>query len=325
MFDVITIGSATIDVFVHTDGLFRPCKKCPGHVKVPFGSKILIKDLNFFTGGGATNAAVGFSRLGFRTAWIGKLGDDETGAIVLKEMKKEKVDTSFVKILPGGKSGYSIILDASGHDRTILTHKGCNDLLENRDVALNKVKAKLLYASTMLGDSLKTLEKVVNAAKSNKTKIAFNPSCYMIENYRKDVVTIVKKTDILVFNTEEAGLLVGNSGIVETIRKIHALGPGIVVVTDGSRGAFASDGNEVWHCKAPKAKVVEATGAGDSFATGFCAGVLKGLPVGEAMKLGMAEAGSVISHLGAKNILMTWKQAKSAVKKIGRASLRRIA
>jgi len=310
MYDVITVGSATIDVFVDTeDGLFRPCKRCKGHVNVPFGSKILIEKLKFFTGGGGTNTAVGFARLGLKTAWIGKLGDDQTGKTVLAELKKERVDTRLAAVAKGKTSGYSIILDAKGHDRTILAHKGCNDELSPSDVSLGKIKTNWIYCSSQMGRSLSTLTRIIRYSKKKGIFIAFNPSTYMITEERAAVARILKMTETLIFNKEEAGLLVGDAPIRKMIERIHKMGPKYVVVTDGKNGAWGSDGNEVWFCKAPGVPVVEATGAGDSFATGFVAGIMKGMPVDEAMKIGMVESASVIQYIGAKNILLTWKQA----------------
>lgn len=317
MYNIITIGSATIDVFVDTeDGLFRPCKGCKGHVKVPFGSKILIKKLNFFTGGGGTNTAVGFARLGLKTAWIGKLGSDQTGKIVLAELKREGVDTSLATVAAGKTSGYSIILDAKGHDRTILAHKGCNDDLMQSDINLNDIKTEWIYCSSQMGASLSTLIKIVSHSKKMGASIAFNPSTYMIKNEKTAVRQILKSTTALIFNKEEAGILAGKSPIRKTIERIHRMGPKYIVVTDGKNGAWGSDGTTVWFCKAPNVPVVEATGAGDSFAAGFTAGIMNGRSIDEAMKIGMAESASVIQHLGAKNILLTWKQAARAIRSL---------
>lgn len=310
MYDIITIGSATIDVFVNTeDGLFRPCKGCKGHVKVPFGSKILIEKLNFFTGGGGTNTAVGFARLGFKTAWIGKLGDDQTGNTVVAELKKERVDARLAAVAKGKTSGYSIILDAKGHDRTILAHKGCNDEIRLSDIRFGKIKTGWIYCSSQMGESLATLSKIALNSRKKGIFIAFNPSAYMIKHKKATVKNILKSTTALIFNKEEAGMLLGDAPIRKTIERIHKMGPKYAVVTDGKNGAWGSDGKTAWFCKAPNVPVVEATGAGDSFATGFTAGIMKGMRVDEAMKIGMVESASVIQYIGAKNILLTWKQA----------------
>ena len=276
-------------------------------------SAIRIKDSNreaqLLHRRGGTNTAVGFARLGLKTAWIGKLGDDQTGKTVLAELKKERVNTRLATVSVGKTSGYSIILDAKGHDRTILAHKGCNDELLPSDVRLSKIKTRWVYCSSQMGRSLSTLIRIVNHAKREGISVAFNPSTYMIKNKRSTVRSLLRSTTALIFNKEEACLLVGEAPIRKTIERIHKMGPKYVVVTDGKNGAWGSYGRDVWFCKAPNVKAVEATGAGDSFATGFVAGIMKGMEVDEAMKIGMVESASVIQHLGAKNILLTWKQA----------------
>ena len=325
MFDIITIGSGTLDVFISTGArMFRPCQSCPDHVKVPFGSKLLVDRISFFTGGGGTNTAVGFSRLGFRTAWIGKIGDDTTGETILLELTHEKVDTSFVAIAKGKTSGYSLILDAKGHDRTVLAYKGCNDLLRPTEVLAKPLQSPWIYCSSQLGGSLKTILTIVEKARRKGTKIAFNPSSYMITLEKKVVKKILFSTHILIFNSEEAEMLVGRAGIKQTMKRIHDLGPRFAVVTDGAHGAHGSDGSRIWHCKAPPVHVVESTGAGDSFATGCVAGLMKEWTLPEAMKIGMAESASVIQHMGAKHILLTWKQALKAVRQTSRGACRQI-
>src|SRR3989344_1059516 len=120
MYDVITVGSATLDVFAKTkfSELIKimDSKGETDLLAYPTGSKILIEELEFTTGGGGTNAAVALSRLGHKTAWLGKLGKDENSDYILKKLKEEKVDSLAVR----GKAygGYSIILDSIEHDRT---------------------------------------------------------------------------------------------------------------------------------------------------------------------------------------------------------------
>ncbi len=123
MYDVITIGSATIDCFVDTgESLFQQITKHKDEsiVVIPFGTKIVIDKLIFLTGGGGTNSAVSFARLGLKTAYLGKIGGGQASQVT-DELTREGVDTSL--IVPGDDVGFSVILDSKGHDRTILTHK----------------------------------------------------------------------------------------------------------------------------------------------------------------------------------------------------------
>ena len=125
MYDVITVGSATIDVFARTrySELIEiiDTKGEKDLLAFPSGSKILIDELDFTTGGGGTNTAVALSRLGHKVAFLGKLGQGTNSDFIHKNLIKEKI-----KLLCAhgkGNAGYSVILDTLEHDRTILTYK----------------------------------------------------------------------------------------------------------------------------------------------------------------------------------------------------------
>ena len=156
MFDIITFGSAVVDIFVETD-----LKSKGKFVAYPVGSKILVEDMKFSIGGGGTNTAVAFSRLGLETGYIGKIDRDFGGKQILELLEKERV--GFVGKMEDkheGIGGYSIILDSKGNDRTILTYKGINDDLKFSEIKLENIKTKWLYFSSLLGDSFKTQEKL---------------------------------------------------------------------------------------------------------------------------------------------------------------------
>ena len=144
MYDVITAGSATVDVFAKTRfseliKIIDP-KGETDLLAFPSGSKILIDELEFTTGGGGTNTAVALSRLGHKVGFIGKLGTGTNSDFIHKDLKKEKID--LLCSHGTGHSGYSVILDTLEHDRTILTYKGVNDELKHDDIPYKKLKTK---------------------------------------------------------------------------------------------------------------------------------------------------------------------------------------
>ena len=313
MYDVITMGSGTIDVFLDTGSrLFQKASK--GLVKVPFGSKILAEKLRIDTGGGGTNTAVCLSRLGFKVAWLGKTGTGPNSERIMSQLKREKVDTSLVSREKGSRTGFSAILDAKGHDRTIIAYKGSNDDLGWNEVKASKIKAKWLYCSSMVGKSFKTLEKVVAFAQKNRIKVAFNPSSYLAKRGASFLKSIIKNTSLLVMNNEEAYYLTKEKNPSKALKKLAKLGPEIIVITAGKKGAHAYDGKKVYSIKAHNINVLEATGAGDSFASSFLAGIIKKKDINFALKLALANAESVITHFGAKNKLLSWKEATKRIK-----------
>jgi ribokinase len=298
MFDVVSFGSAVVDVFVDTD-----IAEKGGFIAYPIGAKILLKNLRFDLGGGGTNTSVAFSRLGLRAGFIGKIGDDSDGQTVLAMLNHEKV--KFLgEIEKGAITGYSIILDSKEKNRTILTYKGVNDTFSWKELKLGKIKTKWLFLTSLLEESFATQKKLVTYLAARGTKIAFNPSGYLIK--RLDLKPILKFCDVLVFNRDEAELMRKKYKVREKdlLRAIYSLGPKIVVITNKDKRAWAFDGEKKVSILPHKVKVVERTGAGDAFASGFVAGQILGWDIKKSLGLGLKEGESVLRHFGAKNNLI---------------------
>lgn len=304
MFDVLTIGSATIDLFI------RSQKKVSS---VKLGEKVLIDKLDFETGGGGTNSAVSLSRMGLNVGFIGKLGSDHNRDLILKELDKEHV---FVlnKKYSNEKTSLSVILTSNlENDRIIYTHKGASNDLTIKDLNYRELNSKWLYSASMMGHSLKTLVKIFEHAKKKNIQILFNPSEYMIENEKKQVLSLVKKTDCLILNSLEAKLLTNKSkNKKELCLLLSKLGPKIVVVTDGEKEITAYSENKFFILKPKKVKAVSTAGAGDAFASGFLAGLIKKENIFFALKIGLINAQSVIQHFGSKNGLLNYKEAEKS-------------
>ena len=318
MYDVITAGSATVDVFAKTRfseliKIIDP-KGETDLLAFPSGSKILIDELEFTTGGGGTNTAVALSRLGHKVGFIGKLGTGTNSDFIHKDLKKEKID--LLCSHGTGHSGYSVILDTLEHDRTILTYKGVNDELKHDDIPYKKLKTKWFYFTSMLEESFHTLERLAEFAQQHKIRVAFNPSTYLAEKGIKHLNHIISRTELLVLNKEEACLLVGQDTIEGLLLKLKSLGPRIAVITDGKHDLYVIDEKYIYSAKPPFVKLVDTTGAGDAFAASFLSGILRKDNVEFAIKLGLANALSVITHYGAKNILLNFNEAMKAMKKL---------
>ncbi len=317
MYDVITVGSATVDVFVDTDSeliKIKSKKEEEELIAYPAGTKQLIKELTFLTGGGGTNTAVAFSRLGHKVGYIGKLGDDSNGRMILNLLKKEGVDYLGI-ISKEDMTSYSIILDSIEHDRTIFTYKGAINKLRFNELNLKKLKTTWFYFSSMVDESFKVLEDLADFAKKNNIKIAFNPSSYLAEKGSQYLSHLLKNTNILVLNKEEAKIIVGCGSEKDLLWKLHDLGPEIVVVTDGKNGCYCFDGKSFYQIATHKIMVVESTGAGDAFASGFLSGIIKKNDTKFALELGLANAESVISGRGAKTNLLAYNEAIEIMKK----------
>ncbi len=296
-FEVVSFGSAVVDAFVDTE-----FNKKSNSFSYPAGSKILVDDLKFDIGGGATNVAVAFARLGLATGCVCKVGDDNNGVDVLDMLGKENV--KFLGSKTKGKTGYSIVLDSKDRSRTILTFKGPGNDIKLDEVP--KFKTDWLYFSSVLGMSFRTQEKLARKLKKEGTRLAFNPSGYLIK--REDLRSILKLCDVLILNKEEAEMLCRKyKKRGDLMVCLRGLGPRIVVITDKNKLISCSDGNKEYFLKPNKVKVVERTGAGDAFASGFVAGVIAGKTIPESLRLGLRESESVIRYFGAKNKLLRFK------------------
>ncbi len=317
-YDVLVVGGATIDVFVDTD--FADIKvNSDGmeeeFIAYPEGSKLRINRLFFSTGGGGTNAAAGFSTMGLKTGFLGIVGSDENGSKIIRELKKNKVDF-LGKRSRKHPSGYSIILDSVGHDRTILSHRGANEHLSVDSKTLNSFKTKWVHLASLSGQSLNALKRIAEHCRENNVPFSYNISTYVAKNGLIPIKDIIEGCSVFILNKEEAGYLLSSSQTKERImlKKLKNEGPSAVVITDGKRGIFALDSSDKYYrVKAHDIKVVEGTGAGDAFCSGFLSALIKKRSFSEALEIGLANSESVIQIKGAKNGLLSLRKAKKIV------------
>ncbi len=332
MFDIITIGTATRDVFLESP-LFKPIKD-PEHLSekkgfptgeaqcFALGSKIEVEKIVFTTGGGATNTAVTFSRQGLKTAAVIKVGQDEGGKAITKELKKEKVDPLAIEDKKQ-LTAYSVILLAVSGERTILVYRGASERLEEQEISWRKLSSRWVYLAPG-GISFDLLQHLVSNFAKQKTKIAINPSKTQLSLGLKKLKPLLSEIDIVILNQEEASRLTGIPYQKDKLifKFLDEEIGGILVVTEGGKGAKISDGRFVWQAGIFQEKVViDRTGAGDAFGSGFVGGIiektknqklitnsLKPEVIDYAIRLGSANATSVIEHIGAKEGIITKKE-----------------
>jgi ribokinase len=316
MYDVITFGSATVDIFAQTKSKLIKIMDSNSETDLlafSTGSKLLIDELGYTLGGGGTNTAAAFSSLGLKVAFIGKVGSGFNGKLIMHHLKKNEIDTRFVKRCKD-HTGVSIILDNIEKDRVILAHKGANDHLTTRDFKLSQLKTGWIHSSSLVGESFKTLIKVGEYAKRNNIGLSFNPSSYMTEKGIFYLRPVLRNTDVLIFNLHEATLLTKEEKLTSIMRKLLSLGPRIIVITDGKRGVHTTDSKHMYSLPARKVKAKDTTGAGDAFAASFLAGMIRKKPIEWCLRMGVENAASIIQSIGAKNGLMGWNQANKAVR-----------
>lgn len=306
MYDVITFGSSTRDVFVKVkEGGFKVVEESDfvtnKGICYPLGSKVEVGELIFSPGGGGVNSAATFARQGFNAAAIGVLCDDIGGNEILKFLKDEGVETKMFLVSEGGSgTAYSLILFSESGERTILTYKGEGKDFDEDKIKWDEVESKWFYVDS-LGGNLNLLAKIVEVAKEKGIKIAMNPGGKTLEHGLDALKPYLDSVDVFAVNKEEAARLTGidYENEKEIFKFMDEIVKGIFIMTKGPEGAVVSDGQKIYRVGATKGKAVERTGAGDSFNSGFLAGYMEAENIEEALKVAMANAESVVSHIGA--------------------------
>src|SRR3989344_300445 len=235
MFDIITFGSVTRDILVIPKKLttlkYKKSISPEGQVCFPLGSKIDVNNIEFYSGGGATNTATTFSLQGFKTAFCGMVGDDLFGREVIKELKGLGINTNLVVKTNRKPTGQAvIILGDLEKDRTVLVYRGASELMEKKDISFKKLKAKWFYLAPLSGLLRNSFEDIINFTKENQIKVAVNPGIAQLS--LSNFPEIAKKIDILILNQEEASFLtkIPLTQEEEIFKKIDELCPGIAVM-----------------------------------------------------------------------------------------------
>lgn len=313
-FDITTIGDAFEDVFVSPDLKVHSDRALGSGrgITFEFGEKIPLKSVNYEIGGSACNAAVGFSRLGYKTSIVTLLGDDTPMNRILDRLDDEGVDRYNIIVDNKLQTGFSVIFNING-ERTIFVYHAVKDY---QSLKIKKGLKSKWYFVAPLGDNTEAIEKrMIEDVAENGSLIAWNPGSIQIAKGASHFRHLLKCTSILFLNKEEAVKFVDfpvRPEIKEVMTKLHSYGPRIVVVTNGKEGAKAYDGREFYDIASRPVQVVDSTGAGDAFAVGFLGRLMEedwktDIPqesVKEALRWGIENSVSVIQSIGAQKGLL---------------------
>lgn len=304
MYDIIAIGSATRDVLINTDD-FRSLDTVDFSIGkalcFSLGSKMEIKKIVFASGGGGTNAAVTFARQGLSTACIGAIGNDLNGQEVLNELNREGIETKYFQRHDDDFTAYSVILVDSSGERTILSYKGEGQHFDVLRVPLNELETKWLFLDS-LGGHYDLLEKTVNWAVANNVKLATNPGGKELGHGLEKLKPLLKNFSIVIMNQEEASGLAGIDYKEEEkiFKFMDEIIGGMFVMTKGPEGVVVSDGKNIYKAGVPDSPIVERTGAGDAFSSGFITEYFCSGDITQAIQFATANASSVVTQYGSK-------------------------
>lgn len=311
MYDVITIGTATRDVFVKSAAfkILKDARFATGKAEcLSLGSKIEVDNLTFASGGGAVNTAVTFARQGFRTACICRVGDDSGGRAIVIKLKNEGIDTRLILRDKLHTTAYAIVLSSMTGERTILVYKGASRFFRKTELPWFNLKTKWFYITHLSHESSSIFLPLLDFAKKNNIKVAVNPGSTQLDWSKKVWKDIFGKIDVIILNKEEAAQLSGvdYKDVNGIFNVFDELMDGVAVMSDGPNGVWVSDGKALYRAGIYKEKrLIDRTGAGDAFGSGFIAGLMQTNDIEYAIKLGSANATSVVEHIGAQNKILT--------------------
>ncbi|MBX4189554.1 carbohydrate kinase family protein, partial [Candidatus Parcubacteria bacterium] len=316
MHDFIAIGDIVTDAFIRLKDASVSCDINHEHctITMRFGDKIPYESVEVIRAvGNSANAAVAAARLGLSSALVANLGDDQNGKECLAALEANKVDISFMKIHPGMETNYHYVLWFED-DRTILVkHQEYKYQLPDID------DPKWVYLSS-LGESTKEYHHEIAKylAMHSGVNLAFQPGTFQMKLGAEELKDIYARTKVFFCNVEEAEriLNINTLGTQELLKRMRELGPEIVVITDGSKGAYTFDGKEMWSVPIypdPKPPF-ERTGAGDAFASTCIAALALGQDLPTALLWGSVNSMSVVQQVGAQKGLLTKEQIESYLK-----------
>jgi ribokinase len=301
MVKILAIGKGTQDVFLKSDE-FDPHKEGKlMYTHLPLGLKMEVDDVTFSTGGNATNVAVTFARQGIDSGYMWGLGEDPASQSILKELDDEGVDTRHVIQSPDYQSGYSVIMIATNGERTILNHRGNafgRTGRHNFDLAaINGYD--WVYPTSLGNGGLPLLREIVDTAEKHGAKVMLNPAGPELAEPDK-LKTLLENVEVLCCNKEEMQTIVAGETCEELA--LHALHyVPVAIVSDGPNGVVATDGKTIVRAGMYEdVPVVDRTGAGDAFASGFLSQWSQGKSLRESIVFASANSTNVVTKIGAK-------------------------
>ena len=317
MLDLISVGDATIDNFVQIHDAEIRCNlnKTECMLCVEYGDKISVDKLTHLVAGNAANNAVGGSRLKLKSAIYVNVGSDASGKQIIDKLKQEEVSTRYVVVNEGMESNLSTVLNFKGERTIFVYHQEWKYKLPELDFA------KWVYFTSIAPSFTQSnlLNELTAYLERSGSKLLYNPGTYQIKAGVKKNPRLLSLAELFIVNKEEAKRILFDKDdldipIKKLLKGISDLGPKMVVITDGPQGSFGFDGDQFYHLGIFPAKLVEATGAGDAFATGTLSALFYGKDLKEAMRWGAANGASVVEQIGPQAGLLTYNQMQEILK-----------
>jgi sugar/nucleoside kinase (ribokinase family) len=318
--DVLSVGDVVTDAFIKLlddraevhESDHGPMLAMPFATKIPFDHSEVLNGV-----GNAPNAAVNFAKLGLESALAANVGGDSAGRDIIATLQKADVDTRFVHINSKKMSNYHYVLWYK-NERTILIKH------EDYDYHWPHLKPKevprWIYFSSISQGAMEFHDDLADwLEKHDEVKLAFQPGTFQMEAGVERLKRIYARTEVFACNREEAVFVSGGNydDLHDLFNKIHALGPKIIVISDGPKGSYASDGENRYQMPIYPdiGPPVERTGAGDAFTSTFVAAIIKGNTVEGALQWAPISSMNVVQHVGAQAGLLAERKLAEYLQK----------
>ncbi len=306
---ILGIGNAIVDVVCKVDDNFITRNNLTKSTMKLFFDENEFKNLlinlkieKTVSGGSVANSIVGISQLGNEVGFIGKISDDEFGNEYELGLKKENVKYFYSKKKEELPTGTCLILVTPDSERTMCTFLGTAGKINENDVSSDAIKqSEILFLEGYLwdeGEPKKAFDKAIN----NANKVAMSLSdLFCVDRHKPHFLNLVKNNlDIIFANEQEITSLIEAKNFQEIINFSKLLNK-LVIVTRGDKGAVAISGDKVIETGIQKnLKIVDLTGAGDLFASGFLHGYINNLSLKECLEKGTEMSSRVIQQIGAR-------------------------
>jgi fructokinase len=309
---ILGIGNAIVDVFVKVDDDFLLKNDLTkGSMKLikkeEFESlKSTIKIEKIEAGGSVANTMAGISYLGGNPSFIGKINSDEFGKIYKKSLEKINVNFLYSENEENLSTGASIIFITPDSERTMCTYLGISSQLSKEDINEDHIKDyEIIFLEGYLwdkGTSEEMFKHVINLAKKNNIKIAMSLSdIFCVTRHREDFFKLLKNDlNILIGNENEINELIQKKNLLDSMSELKNINK-LIIITRSENGSIAILNNEIINCESTKVeKVLDLTGAGDLFASGFFKEYLDKSNIKKCLQTGSQLAAKIIQKIGAR-------------------------
>lgn len=312
-YDIVGIAHALVDILAYVDNEFlHKHQLVKGSMELIDAARAeyLYEHLRYVkiaSGGSASNTMAGLASFGSRVAVIGKVKDDELGAIFKRDIGMCGVDFCGISAKDGNPTGRCFVaVSKEDADRTMSTYLGAAVDMEMHDIDVEAIiNSTILYIEGYLFDregSRIALEKSMEIAKSNDHIVSMSLSDSRCVAQHRDVIfNLLPDVNILFANEKEINCLFQSENLQHSLKQIQKFCD-ITTVTVGERGSYvvSKDGIIAVEPEICPKKIVDTTGAGDLYASGFLYGIISGMDLAKCAKLGNMTASEVISHMGAR-------------------------